>query len=231
MHVVGTVAAAGTVLKSPFAGDCGPAVRIIVGRQGLSYPRGCWRAQSALDFYVVDGNSRIRVLVPDIERWAWRLRDTHAAHNIMVHEKDDCIVSGGEIGQHRELEERPDALDFWRRLNGGFDPVNSIQHIKEAGFEDLQKPRQAFEQTLRLGDSVAVVGALRQSADGELTLSAEAKGKASITNNAQLAASLRGFVPFGVPHDGAGREQDAGELRVVPLARHRKARNYVGSRW
>ena len=127
---------------------------------------------------------------------------------------------------HDQVEERPDALQFWERLNGGLDPVGAIQRLGPGG-EDLQRPRMAVEQTLKLGDAVAIFGMLGQGADGELTLSPEVgdgkKAKGAITNDMRVAATLQGVQPL--PPDPTS------EVHVLPLGKHKKARNYRGKVW
>lgn len=65
VHLVGTVAAVdGKVLSSPFGAHQGPAIEITALRRSL-YDGGdqkLFRAYSALDFYITDGSSKIRVL-------------------------------------------------------------------------------------------------------------------------------------------------------------------------
>ena len=90
VHVVGTVGAVdGVVLSSPFGGDVGAAIRIACSRQAAlsskGIAHGAFRAQSAVDFHVVSsGGIKIRVLMSDVEAWAWRLGTSHTAYNIMV---------------------------------------------------------------------------------------------------------------------------------------------------
>lgn len=237
-HIVGTVAVAdATVLSSPFGGHCGAAIRVAASRQNTS-KMGAFRAQSALEFYVTSGSTKVRVLVPDVESWAWRLKTTHTAFNIMVDE-DNNMVSGGKMHEHSKVEVRPDAMTFWERLNGGRDPVTMIQHMAPqrrprdsavwtslgTGMsEDLQKPRMAIEQTLQIGSPVAIVGAFGVTEGGEITISpATGKGKGTITNDPSFAASL----VEAVGDDGGGSEG----VRVVPMGKHKKARNYPGKQW
>ena len=128
VHLVGTVAAAdGTVLSSPFGGQRGTAVRVAASRQNTSKV-GSFRAQSALEFYVTSGGTWVRVLVPDVEAWAWRLNTTHTAYNIMVDEERN-MLSGGKMHEHSKIGIKPDAMAFWERLNGGRDPIEMIQQV------------------------------------------------------------------------------------------------------
>ena len=66
IHLVGTVAAVdGKVLSSPFGAHQGPAMRDHGAAQEFLYDGGdqkLFRAYSALDFYITDGSSKIRVL-------------------------------------------------------------------------------------------------------------------------------------------------------------------------
>lgn len=227
VQLVGTVVAAdGAALSSPFNGDVGPAVRVMTRRQTGAMTG--FKAQAALDFYVASGADRIRAVVPDVESWTWRLQETHVAHNIQLDVTQDVIVSGGRRHEHRLVEPKPDALHFWERLNGGHDPVSRIQFVGTQS-EDWQRPRQAHEQTLKLGDAVSVVGFLNGAASGELTLSATwpgSKGRGCITNDPAVAKSLRDVRATL----GAAREGD-NNVRVVPMARHASAKGYAGIRW
>ena len=244
VHIVGKVSAAdGTVLSSPFASHRGPAIRVTASRQGpassglQSNSHGAFRAEAALDFFVTDGTSKVRVCIPDVTAWAWRLRETHSAFNIM-RDMAGMLHSGGNPNEHRKIEPRPDAAQFWERLNGGRDPLERMQLIPAVrnpgraastamgvgGFaEDLQRPRMAVEQTLQLGDTVAVLGLLGESADGELTITPQlANGKGTINNDSRIASSLVGRSLTAPPPD---------DLRVVPMGKHKKAKNYAGKKW
>jgi hypothetical protein len=253
-HLVGTVTAAdGKVLSSPFGGMCGVAIRITASRQsGLSSTssHGSFRAQTALPFYLADGGVKIRVLVPDVEAWGWRLATTHTAFNIMRDEEGMLWSGGDRPHQHSAIEARPDGAIFWERLNGGRDPLNMLQLIPASrtdggewtdsgalravggayNAEDLQKPRMAVERTLQLGERVAIIGVLGATEDGEITISPQMpKGKGTITNDASFAKSSLG------PGAGAAAPPppDAPdvELRVVPMGKHKKAKTFAGKRW
>lgn len=242
VHIVGTVGAADVALSSPFGGAQGAAIRITCSRQStIGVSHGAFRAQSAVDFYVVtDSGTKIRVAVPDVEAWTWRLGTSHTAFNIMIDKTGTTLYSGGKMHEHSAIEARPDAMLFWERLNGGRDPVSMLQRIPVDradgtafttvgpghNAEDLNRPRMAVEQTLQLGDAVAVLGVLGVAENGELTISPQLrKGKGAITNEPSVAASLkdvRGGVAAAAPGE---------ELRVVALGKHKKAKNYAGKNW
>lgn len=241
-HLVGTVTAAdGKVISSPFGNHNGPAIRIYARRQllGNQTSHGAFSAQSALDFYVTDGAANIRVVVSDVEAWAWKLKPTHEAFNIMRSAAGDALLSGGKNGEHSKIEVRPDAIGFWERLNGGRDPIHRIQIIAPERAdatllttpmhnEDKQLPRMAVEQTLQLGDTVAVIGVLGRAPDGELTISPQtAKGKGTITNDATYAASLAGAPTVQGGVSGALTD----DVRIVSLGKHKKAKTYGGKKW
>ena len=219
VHLVGTVAAAdGKVLSSPFGAHQGPAIEITALRRGL-YDGGdqkLFKAYSALDFYITDGSSKIRVRVPEMDAWSWMLHVSHAAYNIMRDETGTVFMSGGQQGEHRKIEPRPDGYEFWDRMGRLYDPVQKVQKDLPSG-EDIQQPREALERTLQLGDAVAVYGVLGRDADsGELTLSPLDKKKGAISNNPSVAGSLRGYTPVSVAHE---------EVRVIALGKHKKAKS------
>ena len=217
VHLVDTVAAAD--------GRCfhirthqGPAIEITALRSGL-YDGGdqkLFRAYSALDFYITDGSSKIRVRVPEMDAWSWMLRVSHAAYNIMRDETGTVFMSGGQQGEHRKIEPRPDGYEFWDRMGRLYDPVQKVQKDLHSG-EDIQQPREALERTLQLGDAVAVYGVLGRDADsGELTLSPLEKKKGAISNNPSVAGSLRGYTPVSAAQE---------EVRVIALGKHKKAKS------
>lgn len=87
----------------------------------------------------------------------------------------------------------------------------------------------AVEQTLQLGDPVAIVGGLGVTESGEITISPTLpKGKGMISNDASFAPSLKESAGGG---GGGGGGGDAADVRVIPLGKHKKARNYAGKQW
>ena len=230
VHIVGTVEAAnGDVLSSPFGGSRGPAVRVLTKRQDGTTAGSV--AQSALDFWVASGSARVRVLVPQADAWAWHLRQTNCTHNLMVDEAGLNFVGGGKKHYYNELKPLPDGMEFWETLISPYEPVSMIQKFGGPRGDDVQKPRMAIEQTLRIGDPVAVVGVLGQTEAGELTISPQLpKGKGQISNDPRVAASLNGVQSRRRP----SKEELADEqLRVIPLARHKKAQAAArtGAKW
>ena len=254
VHVVGIVVAPadGTVLGSPFGGHQGMAIQVAAGRQAghgastAANNHGSFRALAAIDFFISDAASstRIRVAVngSDVDAWAWQLLETHTAYNIMRSRAGNVLLSGGNLHQHSKIAERPDAVHFWERFNGGLDPVQMIQIIAAdrqddstaatalgvgQSSEDLQRPRMAVERTLQAGDPVAILGLLEQGAEGELILSPRMpKGRGTITNSPKLAASLADRQRRD-DADGASTQ----DLRVLPMALSKNAKNFRGRKW
>lgn len=235
VHLVGTVAPVELkVISAPFSGHQGVAVRVKATKEFThSGNNALFWAQTALDFYVADGYSKVRVVVSDADCWAWKLRETHEANNIMVDENRQNLLSGGKLHEHRMIEPRTGALEFWERLNGGCDPVERIQRLRDVegaghlsaalggvGPEDLQRPRRAYEQTLLVGDAVAIHGILSMGEDGQPMVTPELPGgkKGMITNDPKVAASLNGRASAS-----AVLPQEQGELRVIQMGKHKKA--------
>ena len=235
VHIVGRVAVAKSdVLSSPFGGQHGPAVRVLAKRQDGSTAladRG-WVAQSAIDFFVTAGSAKVRVVVPEVDAWAWHLRQTNRTHNICVNGDGSSLVGGGAKHNFQSLAPLPDGMEFWQVCSPSNDSLAAMQKLRgsisegHAGREDVQRPRMVLEQTLCVGDEVAVIGVLGQTEAGELTISPQLpKGKGQISNDVRVAKSLN-----GVPAARDAGEDDGAEPRVIPICKNKKTRTMARPR-
>eukprot|EP00747_Dinoflagellata_sp_TGD_P171957 gnl/TRDRNA2_/TRDRNA2_207260_c0_seq1.p1 gnl/TRDRNA2_/TRDRNA2_207260_c0~~gnl/TRDRNA2_/TRDRNA2_207260_c0_seq1.p1 ORF type:complete len:247 (-),score=43.33 gnl/TRDRNA2_/TRDRNA2_207260_c0_seq1:227-967(-) len=192
VQVVGRVMHTEALLESPFGERQGVAIKIVVSVAGHGNAPGpgkrLFAGSSGVPFAIGDGVHQILV---DKGSWSLQLKKTRDHFNIVRDDTKGCLLSGGPAGTFNEVEERPHLRKFWEDFNGGKDdPLDmtpfgaNVNGMSAFG----NRPREAAEYVLEVGDLVAVVGMLRDNA-GKLTL--EAGGEAAMTNIGNRARALQ----------------------------------------